>query len=181
MSRKLHEIVTDLSVLLAQVEENDGELTPEIAEELEDTGLELRDKVDAVMAYREDVLGDAEKFKAGAARLTANRQTLERTAKSLADYVRGCLEAADVKSIATERFKKIWRQNNPVKVVVDDAERVPEEYRLATLTVALAELPGYLLSKATISPDTAAIKTDLQAGLEVDGARLEQGEHLRAK
>jgi len=179
--RALYEITTDLRLLLLQVEENDGELTPEIMEAIEAAGLELEGKVDQCMAFRQDVLGDAEKFAAEIERLQGNKKSLMRTADSLREYVRSCMEIADVKSLSTPRFKKIWRQNNPERVAIDDEEKVPDEYRLATVTVALVELPANLVNQATISLDTQAIKTDLQTGLEVGGAHLEQGEHLRAK
>jgi len=187
MSRKLYEITGELHGLLVQVEEADGELTSEIEAALEEASIEFAAKAEGILGYRQDLLGDAKKFKEEVERLKARRETLERTAKSLGDYLRSCMEVADIRKMQAGNFLT-WRQANPERVEITNEEILPEQYLTAVVAMPLDKLPEEWREIAEISPNLADIKEDYKfaasegdKGFEIPGAELVRGEHLRVK
>lgn len=178
MSRSLYEISAEWSVVLDRIVE-EGDITEEIAAELEGLGEELGHKADNIIAFILDAEGDAEKLKAEAKRQTEKARRLENTAKRLRAYLLDGLIAAGVKSIDTERFGEVKRVKNPFRVEVDDSEALPEEFITGQLEVPWAELDEAGRNIAVRKIDRKGILAALKGGEEVSGAHMEQGERLK--
>jgi hypothetical protein len=93
--------------------------------------------------------------------------TYKRFLKGRQDVVKNAfmngLKLAEKQEIITDSGVMKIRKNPP-KVVIDCADAIPEEYMRKTIT---------------FTPDKVFLKEALQAGENIPGVRLEQGENLK--
>lgn len=181
MSRALYQISADLTLLLLQVEENDGEMNEELMTALDGTLVDMSDKADQVLCYAVDLEGDEQKFREEAKRLAMRADILKRSRESLKEYVRRQLEAAGIKKFPTEHFPGLRRQNNPPSVEVPDESAIEDRFVWGVLEKPYGELSEADRQVAKRKIDKKAILEVLKAGEDVFGASMRQGEHLRYK
>lgn len=98
------------------------------------------------------------------ARLSALKAQRQRKAQGLRDYLKTNMQAAGIQKLDSPLFH-IALQNNPPAVEIYEPGLIPAEY----MKTPPAPPPA---------PDKTAIKTALKAGIEVQGARLTQGQRL---
>ena len=92
-----------------------------------------------------------------------------KAAQGLRDYLLVCMRAADVQKIETPMLT-FGQRKNPPSVLLEDEKLLPAKYwRTPEPKPPVA------------APDKAAIKTALQAGQDVPGAKLVQGVKLAVK
>ena len=75
---------------------------------------------------------------------------------------------------------------SPPKVVIDDEELIPEEYKRVEVVISASDLNKLLVSgipyiEKDQSVDKTKIKDDLKDGVTISGARLEDSEHIRIR
>lgn len=92
-------------------------------------------------------------------RLQAMKKVEQNKQNALKDYLRHNMQQCNINKIECDLFNITLRK--PVDVcVIDDAEKVPQDYW-----------------KVVKSVDKALVKKALKDGHSVDGARLEKGQH----
>lgn len=99
-------------------------------------------------------------------RLTARRNTIRNRIQQIKDWYKFNLETMQMTKIETKRGTMSIQKSIP-RLVVDNPDTLPEGYKI--------------LVPATFNIDSDSLKNDLKRGIEVDGAHLEQGSHLRIR
>lgn len=109
-----------------------------------------------------EVTGDA--IKAEKDRLSAREKAFRNQVVRLKDYLKTNMEKCDIKKIQCPEFT-IAIQNNPVSLEILDENLVPHEYDKPHIRVI----------------DNTRLKEALRNGLNVPGAELVQGTHVRIR
>ena len=164
--RHLYEISSEYADFLEFVydsaEDGDGEIPPDQTDRLDCLSGEFTEKVDACCRVLKDLQASQEVCKAEADRLATRARRIGKNADWLKNYVKECLERAQVTKVDAGPFR-VRIQNNPESVEVVSLDLVPhtfdvEQERKISLT---------------------AIKEQLKAGVDVPGVALKRGTHLR--
>lgn len=148
---------------------DDEALEPDVIRDTLDslTGA-LEHKAEAVAAYILNIEAEAEAVAAAEARLKARRQSLEKRASWMRDYLKAHMEAVGITEITVaDRSFRVRIRLNPEAVEIDGS---------------LPELPPeYVRVREIREPDKTAIMAALKAGQEVPGARLVRRTRLEIK
>ena len=161
----LYEITADYRQALATLEDMD--LPPEVvADTIEGLAGALEEKGRNVAAFMQHLEADAKAMLDAESRIAARRKAVEARAAWLREYLHRNMVAADITEISCPEFVLRIRQN-PVKVVVDDADSIPADYQV--------EIP------ATTRLDKKLVKSAIEDGYDVPGAHLERGTRLDIK
>lgn len=96
-------------------------------------------------------------------RLTARKTTIENRKKAMNEALYQAFKALDTQKLKTDLFT-FYIQKNPVSVVIDDPEGVPDEF--------------YKVKKEV---SKTSIKEAIEAGQELSFAHLEQSESIRMR
>src|SRR5271169_6659542 len=109
---KLYEISADIERLLSQDE--DGELPPDVAKQLDLLQVQLDEKADAICRFRAGLVAEAAAYKAEAERLEARAKSFERHADWLKAYLMNTMERLGLDKIKTELFSlRIQKNSRP--------------------------------------------------------------------
>lgn len=176
----LYEISEEFRSVFSLLEENGGELTPEIAERMGTLETDLELKVDRYCKRIRDLEGDAGKFKAEEERLHQRRESMEKEIKSLKDWLKTNLQSIGRDEVKTGTFAVRIQKSAPA-VVVEDEISIPPKFKMASLDMALIELPEELIPKAGIRVNRTLIAKCIKNGEEIPGVRLESSEYLRIR
>lgn len=159
----MYELTADYLTVLGMA--TDGETPPEaIADTLEAIGGEIEIKAENSAVIMQELKAEAEKLDAEIKRLTARKKTLEINADAIKERLYNAMKATGKEKFKTTLFS-FTIGKNPVKLVIDDAEKIPKKY--------LIPQPAKV--------DNAALKEELKAGKKCRYAHLEQSESLRIK
>ena len=158
--------ITNSFITLFEKAEN-GELTPEeIQEQGNDLALALKNKSTSIIGYVRNSELMSEAIKNEIDRLTAMKKAVDNRIDKFKEYVKENMQQLEVEKIETE-LGTLSIAKNPASVEIYDETLIIDEYKK---------------EKVTISIDKTAIKNDLKAGKEVQGARLiEDKTSLRIK
>lgn len=165
MSKSLFLIQQDYLQIAEILEDNGGELTPELEKSLAINQQELQVKgVNYALVIRQ-IDGEAEIIDREIKRLSDLKKSKENVAKRMKDAIKGAMELYGIQSIKGDLIN-ITLRNNAASVVVEDDERLPTEY---------------VQVKHTTSPDKKAIKSAIESGVEVPGAYLVNNKSILIK
>lgn len=155
---KIYEIDKAIEEILSTEVTEDGEISQQAFEAIEELTLAKEERIDSLLSYYKDSLADSDKIKAEAKALTARARVLENRAASLKSYL-ACVIGTGRKW-QNARHKVAWRKSQAVEVL--DAKKVP---------------PDFIID---VEPkiNKAALKLALKAGEKVEGARLEERENM---
>ncbi|WFF39254.1 siphovirus Gp157 family protein [Moraxella nasibovis] len=166
----LYQITTDIQermdALQARLDDGDSP-TADDDEVQAILGLIDGDLTDKLASYRHVMLNldaQASAYEAEIDRLTKRKKAIDNSLERLKNAVFLAIKTSGQNKFEFETGK-MWVQASAPSVRLDiSPEHLPEEYQ-----------------KHTITADTTAIKKALQADVQIDGAVLVQGEHLRIK
>ena len=160
---QLHEGYLNLVEVLENAGEDDNlrELVTNSLNEVEDN---IKDKADNVVRFIRNLESEAGAIKEEEKRLAEMRKKREKQVENLKQYLFDFTKVADGQKIKGSIFT-VSIKKNPVSVVVDDLEVIPEEYKRV---------------KTVIEADKTLLKKALKDG-EVAGVHLEQKESLNIK
>jgi hypothetical protein len=163
---KLYEIPAALRAIEAQIEEAEGELTPEAEVALDALPLEFARKAEYIALMAREALGAAEAPKAEAERLTARAKAHANRAERLKAYLHRCMTEMGETKIAGELATVAVQRNGTPSVIVEcDPTALPEQYR-----------------KVTVTADTLGLRWAYRNGDQLpEGVRVEVGTHLRIR
>lgn len=160
----LYTISGELLAILDQLEENGGELTPELEQALALTEERFTEKaVDYGLAIRNlDAMAAA--AKAEKDRLAKLQKFYENAKKRLSVTLAGAMQAFDRPKVETPTVRIILRHT--VATEVDDVDALPSRFKT---------------TKIEMVADKTAIKNAITAGEEVQGAHLVDNFNIQVK
>jgi hypothetical protein len=158
---QLYTVTDEYIAILAELEESEGELSPEVEDRLDALDAEFTDRVENVCALVKSLDAEAKAIKDEEARLAARRKARENGARRLKEYLYRAMMDFGRRKVAGIRFTASI-QAHPPKTVLD----VPED-----------DVPAQwvkVVRKPCISDLAAALKAGDPEAAKV--AHLEQGE-----
>ena len=159
----MYELTADYMTVLSMA--TDGETPPDaIADTLEAIGGEIEIKAESSAVIMQELNAEADKLDAEIKRLTTRKKALETNADAIKDRIYNTMKSTKKEKFKTTLFS-FSIGKNPVKLIIDDAEKIPRKY--------LIPQPAKI--------DNAKLKEELKAGKVCKYAHLEQSESLRIK
>lgn len=126
MGHSLYTIAEDQRLINAMLEENGGELTPEIEEAMQITEENFLDKAEAYGATISEYDAQAEACAAEIKRLTAYKRTCENVSKRMKERMADAMQAFSRDKVTAGTFRFSFR--NSTAVVVQNEDIIPEEF-----------------------------------------------------
>lgn len=155
MKKTLYDINEQYLSLLRQVEENGGEITPELEEQLAINEADHAAKLDTYGRIIANYAAEASACMDEAKRLAIKAERATKAAQRLKDTILHFLQATDRRKVAAGLWTYTLRDSKAVEVEDDTA--IPAEYWRI---------------KEIRTPDKQNIKAAIEAGATVPGARL---------
>lgn len=156
----IYEITTNLINLLETCEEVSEE-------ELEKLSTEMIEKCGSYCRLFTEMDGKQELIQHEIDRLTHRKEMIEKNEQRIKDRLKTCLEAAQITELQDpDGLFTIKIQNNPAKVIIDDAHLLPAD----CLTIVQTE-----------KIDKNAVKDAIKRGIFVPGAHIENTTRLVIK
>lgn len=161
---QLHAIAPGLAAIEDAIIEADGEITPEIAAQLDALEGAFEDRVEQLLLRYLHLNFEGGVAKQEAARLALLAGTRERAAARLKEYVLRCMEAAGRDKVETSRLRaRIQKNTRPTIQWVGPPDAIPEAFK-----------------RVSIATDGTKLYETWKAGTPLpDGFVVELGRHLR--
>lgn len=161
----LYELASKYKELLDYMQSVD--VTTEEQEEVFHSTLEsvdgaIEEKAENIVHVLHQLRADEETIDKEIKRLRDKKRSLENNQRSLKEYLKDTMEYAGKDKIKTPLFS-IWTQNNRPSVVVEDEDKIPQEF---------------MRERTTITVDKRKLAEALQEK-DIDGVRLEQSRGVR--
>jgi hypothetical protein len=151
MAKNLFNINDDMFRLHQQIEENGGELTPELEEQLTITEHERESKCEGYVSVIGQLKSKSELLKREAKRLLDAARTYDKSIERLEDnLLSSVVQLGNIKT----NFVSISTRRNKSVEIAEDAE-LPIEYQ-----------------RVKTEPNKSAIKEALELGIDVPGATI---------
>ena len=160
--KTLFEITQEVQELASLLEE--GELTPELEQQLAITRDELGAKSENYVKVIRQVEGDISAIDAEIKRLKEIRDGKSKVVDRMKEALSTAMTAFRVDKIETSLMKLFFRKSESVEIV--DEKLIPEEYKL---------------SRVVVNPDKILIKKLIKSGEEVPGALVVEKSNLQIK
>lgn len=165
MNKSLFHIQQDYLQLAAILEENGGEITPEIEESLAINQEQLQVKgVNYAFIIRK-LTGESEMIKSEIDRLSKLMKSKQGAADRMKNMIKSAMEMYGIESIKGDLIN-ISLRNNAVSVQIENEDTLPTEY----VTV-----------KVTSSPNKKALKEAIETGIEIKGVSLSRSKSIIIK
>lgn len=160
----LYGITAELNAILAQLEELDGEITPELEQALAINEGQFLQKAEDYGHAILNLKAMATAAKAEKERLASLQKFYENAQKRLTDALTTAMQAFGHDKVENGTLRLSLRRTTATEV--DDLEQVPQEYKT---------------TKVEVVPDKTAIKKAIQSGEAVPGAHLVENVSLQIK
>jgi len=174
----LYYLSEQMAAIEAALEENGGELTPELEAQWEETRESLVAKVDNYNALIQKLKNYSENIKAESDRLAKLKKTADNSLKRIKDHIKGTMECFNLKRIDGDYCKFTLSKSTSTEV---DEETLLAPYRPA-IEALEAKLPPYITLEVKISK--AAIKEavkGLPEGVTLAGVSFNENTNLTIK
>lgn len=174
----LYALTEQMTAIEAMLEDNGGELTPELESMWDETRESLVQKVDNYNALVQKLDAYATNIKAEVKRLQALQKTADNSLKRIKDHIKDVMEANGISSLEGRFCKMTLTRSTATEVDEDEA--------LAPYVEAIGEfaatLPDYIKVEASVSKTAVkeAVK-DLPEGVSLPGVSLAHHTSLRIK
>jgi hypothetical protein len=165
--KSMYEISREAMDIVSALEENEGELNPDIESALRINQNELQEKsinyAYAIKTVSNDVDAISEEIK----RLQALKKAKDNTIQRLKDTVVNAMQIYGLEKVETPTLKLSIRRSEAV--IIDDifTKVNPEGY--------------YMTEKITYTPDKTMIKEAIKRGENIEGARIIENYNLQIK
>lgn len=158
--KSLYNITAEQMAMMQEIEQMDGEVTPEMEEALTLNTQELEMKSIAYLA----VIKKTESFNKDIDEEIKRLQTLKKRGVTLIDRLKGSLLTyVKLNGVFETKFNKFGTRKSTT-VIITDSEVIPHKFRT---------------KKVTVTPDKTAIKEALKSGKKVKGAELQENQLLK--
>ena len=146
----LYDYVKELDEIIMNATDEDGVISEDLTERLDELEMEISEKVDNCIKYYKSRKAMAEALKNEKMAITKRQQVAENEAERMKDYLAYCLNGEKFESVSG---KISYRKSKVVEI--DDLNLLPEE-----------------MLKVVISADKVAIKKAIEEGVELQKARI---------
>jgi hypothetical protein len=196
----LFAIDESLSLLIESATEaasdNNGEIPSELRQALLDYCEAFGVKVDNIANYIKSQECEARNAKIEIDRLQSRQTAAEYKVERLKGLLKYFMESRGIQNMKGRLNTISLRKNSQDSLIVDGVERIPSEYHRVSITIPLPELeellrhlPAEHSLRARLTPDgngplrrevdNTKLRTALAAGMQVPGAELRRGHHVR--
>jgi uncharacterized protein YeeX (DUF496 family) len=151
---KLHEISKDFNAI--QDEEMSAE---EMRDCLDSIECAFEEKANNILAFTTGLDSDVKAIDEEIKRLQARKKAMINRSDSFKEYLRNNMEATGITKITHPLFS-VTLGKPTKKAVVFDSDLIPDEY---------------INVKTELKPDLKLILKDLKEGVEISGAKIEEG------
>lgn len=138
--KNLFELTEQMARIEAMLEENGGELTPEIEAEMQETEDSLKQKTDSYTAVIRKISSQSDTIAAEIKRLNAMKKTCDNSIKRIKEHLLNCMNAFGIERLDGDLSKIYLRSSKSIEV--------NEEVALAPFVESIdtlrASLPGYI-------------------------------------
>lgn len=174
----LFALTEQMARIEAELEENGGELTPELEAVWAETGESLSHKIDNYNSLMQKLKAYSENIKAEVDRLTALKKTADNSLKRLKAHILDVMVCNGMKSIEGSFCK--------ITLSTSTATEVDEETVLAPYKKAIEELeakmPGYITLEPKISKTgIKEASANLPEGTSLPGVAIVSNKSIRIK
>lgn len=159
---KLYEINDSYYKWLEKVQENEGELTPEMLTEIDCIERNFEEKGEAYAVLIKTLNAEAELFKAEKDRLAERQKQKENLAERLKERLAESMRILEKDKFETTKCKVSFRTSTAVNIL--DEALLPKKF-----------------FKIVKTPSKADIKEALKSGLKVKGAELVENKNIQIK
>lgn len=165
MKKSLFHIQQDYLQLAAILEDNGGEITPEIEETLAVNQEQLQVKgVNYAFIIRQ-LIGESDMIKAEMDRLSKLMKSKVASADRLKNVLKSAMELYGIESIKGDLIN-ISLRNNAASVKIENEDALPKEF---------------VTEKITKTPDKKALKEAIESGQEIKGVSLTRSRSILIK
>jgi hypothetical protein len=174
---RLYEIAHMRDLLDAKLSETEGEVTPELEQQLDELGAQASEKIERVALYIREQLATAVAVKEEEARLSARRRSMERAAEGLKAYLQRNMEALSIEKVPG-LLCTVALQNNPPSVKGEITESTLRDWfnEAADLSRFVRYIP------AQYALDRRGVLEHYKATNHLpDGLTVEQGRSVRIR
>jgi len=183
-SMTLYQISADYLSALDYLTDPEADVPMEaVTDTLEGFELELSEKATNVAAFARNLEASAKAIKEAEQAMARRRRALENRSQWIKDYLRSNMEATGITKIESPWFVLAIRKN-PAAVDVTDEATLPDDAVTVTLELDRGaynavkdKLNGHQVTGTKV--DKAGLKTRLQGGEAIEGARLARGTRLQ--
>ena len=196
----LFAIDDSLSLLMESATEaaadKNGELPEELRQALLDYCEAFGAKVDNIANYIKSQEFEARNAKTEIDRLQSRQAAAENRVERLKGLLKYFMETRGLRSMKGRLNTISLRKNSQDSLVLDSAESIPSEYYRVSISIPLPELEELLRHlpeehslRARLTPngngllrrepDNTKLRTALTSGVQVQGAELRRGQHVR--
>lgn len=162
MRQTLYNITEDQRLINAMLEENGGELTPEIEEAMQITEDNFLDKAEAYGATITEYDAQAEACDAEIKRLLSYKRTCQNVSRRMKERLSEAMRAFHRENVTAGTFRFSFRKSTAV--VVENEDMIPDEFFKMERTLCKKEL-----------------KDALKAGDIIVGAKLETRQTIQMR
>jgi len=174
----LFALTEQMARIEATLEENGGELTPELEAQWEETRESLVQKVDSYNALVQKLKAYSDAIKAEQDRLAKLKKTADNSLKRIKDHIKDTMVLFGMKSIDGNFCKMSLAKSRATEV---DEEAVLAPYREAIADLE-AKLPGYVTLEPKISKTGIKEASEgLPEGTALPGVAFTENVSLRIK
>lgn len=162
MKQTLYNITEDQRLINAMLEENGGELTPEIEEAMQITEENFLDKAEAYGATITEYDAQAEACDAEIKRLLSYKRTCQNVSRRMKERLSDAMRTFHRENVTAGTFRFSFRKSTAV--VVENEDMIPDEFFKTERTLCKKEL-----------------KDALKAGDIIVGAKLETRQTIQMR
>lgn len=161
---RLYEIADQYQFLMNDLYDYEtGVVNEETLAKLNELTDSMEDKAINITRLFKELEASADAIEKERQNMQKREKALKNQISSLKEYLRSNMERCDIKKIECPQFS-ISLQKNPVKLDITNADEIPSEYLVTT-----------------VSLDESKIKEELKNGVVIPGARLVQGTSIRIR
>ena len=164
MKQSIYQIQSEFQLIIAEVINNEGEITPELETALTINKEQLQSKAIDYSYVIKQLDSDCEQIDAELKRLQQLKKVRTNLAERLKDTISNAMNLYEVEKIETPLIKLSFRNSESVEIT--------NESQLD---------PCFIVTKTVSSPDKKAIKDAIKSGAFVEGATISYNRNLQIK
>lgn len=164
MKQSIYQIQNEFQLIIAEVINNEGEITPEIETALTINKEQLQSKAIDYSYVIKQIDSDCEQIDAELKRLQQLKKVRTNLAERLKDTISNAMNLYEVEKIETPLIKLSFRNSESVEIT--------NESQLDAC---------FIVTKTVSSPDKKAIKDAIKNGVFVEGATISYNKNLQIR
>jgi hypothetical protein len=164
MNQSIYKIQNEFQLIIAEVINNEGEITPELETALTINKEQLQSKAIDYCYVIKSLESDCEQIDNEIARLNKLKKVRSNLTERLKNTVSSAMQLYDVEKIETPLIKLSFRNSESVEIT--------NESQLDAC---------FIVTKTVSTPDKKAIKDAIKSGVFVEGATISYNKNLQIK